>query len=245
MNASNQNTKGRPLCFGNWKCNGSIAALRQWAADFDPGGAQAAVCVPYPYLSLAVQLLDKKAAVGCQDISLHAGGAHTGEVSAAMAADCGAQFTLVGHSECRQAGQDDKAVAGRIAQAVGEALIPVLCVGETLEQREAGKLEEVLADQLGAAAAELRQSRSPIVAYEPVWAIGTGRAASADDAQKAVGLVKGILKRTFVDYIPVLYGGSVKAANAAEYMAVDEIDGLLVGGASLKADEFSAICAAS
>ena len=190
-------------------------------------------------------MLDKKAAVGCQDISLHAGGAHTGEVSAAMAADCGAQFTLVGHSECRQAGQDDKAVAGRVAQAVAGGLIPVLCVGETLDQREAGQLEKVLADQLGAAATELRQSRSPIVAYEPVWAIGTGRAASADDARQAIGIVKDYLARTFSDPLPVLYGGSVKAANAAEYMAVEEIDGLLVGGASLKADEFSAICAAS
>ena len=197
-------------------------------------------------MSLAAQLLSGKAQVGCQDLSVHAGGAHTGQVAAAMAADCGAQLALVGHSECRQAGQDDEAVAGRLAQAVDSGLAAVVCVGESLAEREAGQLEAVLARQLQAVAEQLKPAKDAVIAYEPVWAIGTGRAASAEDARQAVQLVREILAGADSSLRPpILYGGSVKAANTAELVATGEIDGLLVGGASLDAREFSAICAAA
>ena len=248
MNASGQQAgdRCRPLCFGNWKCNGTAAYLHAWAKEFAAAGSQAAVFVPHPYLSLAGELLSGRVQVGCQDLSVHAGGAHTGQMSAAMAADCGAQLALVGHSECRQAGQDDEAVAACLAQAVDAGLVPVVCVGESLAEREAGQLAGVLERQLQAVAKQLGRARDPVIAYEPVWAIGTGRAASAEDARQAAQLVREILAKTDPSLRPpVLYGGSVKAANTAELMAAEEIDGLLVGGASLDAREFSAICAAA
>ena len=233
-------------CFGNWKCNGTAADLRSWAENFDPGACRAAVFVPHPYLRMAGEELAGKAQVGCQDLSAHAGGPHTGEVSAVMAADCGAQLALVGHSECRQAGQSNEDVARRLARAVDADLVPVLCVGESLAEREAGQLAEVLSRQLQAAVEGLERARNPLIAYEPVWAIGTGRAASAEDARQAAVLVREILGKIDSGLKPpILYGGSVKAANAAELMAAEEVNGLLVGGASLDAAEFSAICAAA
>ena len=247
MDASNQQGSARqPLCFGNWKCNGTAADLRAWAADFEPADSQAAIFVAHPYLMAAEDLLAGKAEVGCQDVAAHAGGAHTGEVCAAMAADCGARLALVGHSECRQAGQDDEAVAARLVQVVDAGLAPVLCVGESLAEREAGQLADVLSRQLQAAAGGLGRARDAVIAYEPVWAIGTGRAASAEDARQAARLVREILAGIDASLRPpVLYGGSVKAANTPELMAVEEVDGLLVGGASLDVREFSAICAAA
>ena len=238
--------RGSSLIVGNWKCNGSRAELQVWAAAFDPAAATAVLCVPYPYLAEAVALLAGRVAVGCQDLSPRLGGAHTGEVSATMVADCGCQYAIIGHSDCRLAGQDDDEVAIRLERAHEAGLRPILCVGESLAQREAGHLEKVIGAQLRAAVAAIVKATDLIVAYEPVWAIGTGVSASVEDFQEAAGFIRGRLAEIAVDArIQVLYGGSVNEDNAAGFLAQKGIDGLLVGGASLSAAKFTGVCAAA
>ena len=246
----------RKLVAGNWKMHGSLAenaALLDAVVAGMAGlrGVECAVCAPYPYLpQLQARLQRTDIAWGAQDVSEHAKGAYTGEVSGSMLRDFGCRYVIVGHSERRALyGEDDRTVAAKFMAAQQAALVPILCVGETLEQREAGATEAVVSRQLdavmdAAGAGALAQS---VVAYEPVWAIGTGRTASPQQAQE----VHELLRRRVAGRDPalagelrILYGGSVKAANAGDLFAMKDIDGGLIGGASLVAAEFLAICRA-
>jgi triosephosphate isomerase len=229
------------LVAGNWKMHGSRAANR---ALLDailkglPKGTQCAVCPPFPYLAdVAEQLRGTSVALGAQNVSEHAQGAYTGEVSAAMLKEMGCRYAIVGHSERRQIyGETDKQVAAKFAAASGAGLTPILCVGETLAEREAGKTEEVVARQLGAVA-----FKDGVLAYEPVWAIGTGKNATPEQAQA----VHAFLRKKVPQDTTILYGGSVKAQNAAAIFKMPDVDGGLIGGASLVAEDFLAILKAN
>lgn len=235
-----------PLVVGNWKANGSLKELEAWAKSFVPAkGVHAVVCPPAPYVARAAELLEGRAEVGAQDVSRRQGGSNTGEALAGMLRDCGARWAIVGHSERRANGEDDVDVRLKLLNAAAGGLRPVLCVGETLEEREAGRLEEVIGRQIDMALTQ-RQLNLPVtLAYEPVWAIGTGKAATPKQAGDSCALAGRLAQRRLGGArIPVLYGGSVKADNAAGFAGRDGIDGLLVGGASLKGESFSAVCAA-
>ena len=237
------------LIVGNWKMNGDLATnarlLRRLAADWRaPPGRAMAVCVPAPYLAQAQSELGGSAvAWGAQDVSEHAQGAYTGEVSAAMAAEFGARYAIVGHSERRQLhGETDALVAAKAVAAQAAGLTPIACVGETLAERERGDTNAVVAREVDALAAALgRDTARIVVAYEPIWAIGTGRTATPEQAQAVHAMLRGRLAGAGAGDVPILYGGSVKAANAAALFAMPDIDGGLVGGASLDADEFLTI----
>jgi triosephosphate isomerase len=247
------------LVAGNWKMHGSRQAnaglLDALVAGLGKGGAQAArcaVCVPFPYLEqVAARLAGSSIAWGAQNLSEHAAGAYTGEVSGAMLAEFGCRYVIVGHSERRQLfGESDARVAAKFAAARANGLTPILCIGETLEAREAGRTEAVVAAQLDAivATAGAEAMRNAVLAYEPVWAIGTGRTASAEQAQEVHAFLRGRLAQrdaSVAQALPILYGGSVKAANAAAIFAMPDVDGGLIGGASLVAEEFLAIVAAA
>jgi triosephosphate isomerase len=239
---------------GNWKLNGSLAGNEALARSLlreipRNGSAACAVCVPYPYLAQMQGLLTGSAiAWGAQDCSRYDKGAYTGEVSGAMIAELGGRYAIVGHSERRTVFGDTDAIAvAKFAAARRAGLTPIFCVGETLEEREAGRTEAVLGRQVDA----LLQSGGAagldgaIVAYEPVWAIGTGKTASREQAEEAHAFIRGRVARaepsSVAARLPILYGGSVKAANAAELFAMPDVDGGLVGGASLVAEEFAAI----
>ena len=230
------------LVAGNWKMHGSRAANRALIDAIlkgsPKGGAQCAVCPPFPYLGeVAEQLRDSQVALGAQNVSEHAQGAYTGEVSAAMLKELGCRYVIVGHSERRQIyGETDAQVAAKFAAARGAGLTPILCVGETLAEREAGRTEEVVARQLGAV-----KFSDAVLAYEPVWAIGTGKNATPEQAQA----VHGFLRKKVPQDTAIVYGGSVKAQNAAAIFAMPDVDGGLIGGASLVADEFLAIARAA
>ena len=217
-----------------------------------PRGIDVAVFPPHVYLAgLVAQHGGGALAFGAQDVSEHAQGAYTGEVSAAMVRDVGATQALVGHSERRQYhGESNACVAGKFARAQAAGLAPVLCVGETLEQRDAGATEGVIAAQLEAVLAQcgVGAFARACVAYEPVWAIGTGRTATPAQAQAVHAFIRGKLAAadaTIAGSLRILYGGSVKPANAAELFAQADVDGGLIGGASLVAEDFLAICAAA
>jgi triosephosphate isomerase len=240
--------RGR-LVVGNWKMNGGLASNAALLAALVAGwtaapGRELAVCVPYPYLAQVQAALSSSAvAWGAQDVSEHAAGAWTGEVSAAMLAEFGCRYAIVGHSERRQFfGDTDATVAAKAKAALAGGLTPIACVGETLAERDAGATDAVVLRQLdavlgvvGAEAAKL------VVAYEPVWAIGTGRTATPAQAQAVHAQLRARLAKAGAGAVPLLYGGSVKADNAAALFAEADIDGGLIGGASLKADDFLAI----
>jgi triosephosphate isomerase (TIM) len=241
---------------GNWKMHGSRSMATALVSDVvagKPDSIDVAVFPPFPYLAeLAWQHASSGLGVGAQDVSEHEGqGAYTGEVSAAMLSDVGAQWVLVGHSERRQYhAEDDALVARKFAAALAGGLTPILCVGETLEQREAGETEAVIARQLQAVLAHngIASFDTAVIAYEPVWAIGTGRTASPEQAQQAHAFIRSQLEKEDVmiaRLTRLLYGGSVKAANAAELFAQADVDGGLIGGASLTASDFLGICAAA
>ena len=245
------------LVMGNWKMHGSLpenkALLDKVAAA--AGGlsrAIAAVCVPYPYLAQAQSALaGSKAAWGGQNVSQYPKGAFTGEVSAGMLREFGCRYAIVGHSERRQLfGEDDATVALKAGAVLAEGLVPVICVGETLAERERGITEEVVGRQLNVVADRMGPEglKASVLAYEPVWAIGTGKTATPDQAQAVHAYLRGVLAgrdKSIAATMPILYGGSVKAANAAELFGMQDVDGGLVGGASLVAEEFLAICRAA
>ena len=221
------------LVAGNWKMHGSrasIAALLDALVEGKPTSA-CAVCVPFPYLAqVAERLRGTRIAWGAQNASEHAQGAHTGEVSAPMLAEFGCRYVIIGHSERRQLYcETDAQVAAKFAAVRSAGMTPILCVGETLAQREAGETEAVVARQLSAVRFE-----DAVLAYEPVWAIGTGRNASPEQAQA----VHAFLRKRVPAETPILYGGSVKPQNAAEIFAMPDVDGGLIGGASLVAKDF-------
>jgi triosephosphate isomerase len=235
------------LVAGNWKLNGSLGANeRLLSALAALPGVEMAVCVPYPYLAQAGSLL-QGVALGAQDVSEYASGAYTGDVSASMLAEVGCRFAIVGHSERRALFAESDAVVGRkalAAQAVG--LVPIVCVGETLVEREAGKVMEVVGRQLSAVldGAGADAMARMVIAYEPVWAIGTGLSATAAQVGEVHSGLRSWLRTHGVDAdgVRILYGGSVKPDNAAELFAVKDVDGGLIGGASLVAEDFMAIC---
>jgi len=245
------------LVVGNWKLNGTLAENEARLASLAISASrvgervQMAACVPFPYLYQAQQALRNTAvAWGVQDVSEHHFGAFTGETSAAMAAEFGATFAIVGHSERRSYhGETSTCISAKIGRALDSGLTPILCVGETLEERDAGETTEVVSAQLVEVLGALTsEDRSRLVfAYEPVWAIGTGRTASPEQAQAVHAHLRGVLTAvsTGLDQRPILYGGSVKAGNAEELFSQDDIDGALVGGASLVATEFGGICDAA
>ena len=213
-------------------------------------GVKCAVCAPFPYLAQVQQLLSGSGvAWGAQNMSQFDNGAYTGEVSGSMLLDFGCRYVIVGHSERRTIfGESSQAVARKYAAALKTGLTPILCVGETLEQRERGTTEDTVAAQLDAVIerSEAGSFGQAVIAYEPVWAIGTGKTATPEDAQEVCGAVRRRLAETHGEElargIRVLYGGSVKASNIAGIMAQPDVDGALVGGASLDAEEFAQIC---
>ena len=246
----------RPLVAGNWKMHGSRAENAQLLEALieasDSGAADVVVCPPYVYLwEIGRRLKDSSLRLGAQDVCAEAQGAFTGEVSAVMLKDVGCTYVLVGHSERRALyGEGDQLVARKFVAAQAGLLTPILCVGETLEERERGATREVVARQLEAVLdlAGVAAFARAVVAYEPVWAIGTGKTASPEQAQEVHAFIRDrIMTRDAIisGAVRLLYGGSVKASNAAELFGKPDVDGGLVGGASLKADEFLRICAAA
>lgn len=215
-------------------------------------GCDVAVCVPFPYLAQAQAVLDGgPVSWGAQNVSEHAQGAYTGEVAAGMLSDFGCRYVLVGHSERRALyGEGDAVVAAKFVAAQASGLVPVLCVGETLAEREAGQTQAVVSRQLAAVLdrAGVGALASAVVAYEPVWAIGTGKTATPAQAQAVHAAIRaqiGALDGAVAGGLQILYGGSVKPQNASELFAQDDIDGGLIGGAALVADDFLAICRAA
>ncbi|MDZ7892898.1 MAG: triose-phosphate isomerase [Rhodoferax sp.] len=244
----------KKLIAGNWKMNGSAAANAALVEALRAGLAgvscQMAICVPAVYLSQVAQLVQNSdIGLGAQDVSAYDAGAYTGEISAAMLRECGVRYVIVGHSERRQYhGETDVTVAVKTQKALAAGVTPIVCVGETLAEREAGKTEEVVKRQLAAVIHTNGHCISEIVvAYEPVWAIGTGKTATPAQAQEVHAVLRAqLLAATpHADRMHILYGGSMNASNAAELLAQKDIDGGLVGGASLKAPDFLAIAAAA
>jgi triosephosphate isomerase len=247
----------KPLVAGNWKMNGSregnATLLDGLTQGLEDGVAcDVLICPPSVYLTDAARAIrDSEILLGGQDVCAEPQGARTGQIAADMLTDIGCTYVIVGHSERRQLfAEDDAVVARKFMAAQAAGLIPVLCVGESLEEREAGRTDEVVSRQLGAviAAAGVAAFENAVVAYEPVWAIGTGRTASPEQAQEVHALLRGLIANddaTIAGSIRLLYGGSVKAANAAELFAMPDVDGGLVGGASLQAEEFLNICRAA
>jgi triosephosphate isomerase len=240
------------LIVGNWKMNGSRAAnaalLEGIAAGLDDAKAAVAVCVPAPYLQQCEDALKGgPIAWGAQDLSAYSGGAYTGEVCAKMLSDFACRYVIVGHSERRAYhGESSELVAKKAKAALDEGLTPIVCVGETLEQREAGQTFEVVGAQLGAVLELLPADAvgKIVVAYEPVWAIGTGRTATPEMAQEVHARLRAQLRARngeLADGVAILYGGSMKPENARELLAQPDIDGGLIGGAALKAQDFLAI----
>jgi len=237
------------LVVGNWKMNGGLAANAALLAELVAGwkaapGREIAVCVPYPYLAqVAGALAASSIAWGSQDVSEHASGAYTGEVSAGMLAEFGCRYAIVGHSERRQYyGDTDAIVAAKAVATLAAGLTPIACVGETLAERDAGVTMSVVLRQLDAVLTVVGGNTAKlVVAYEPVWAIGTGRTASPEEAQAVHAMLRARLAKAGAAEVALLYGGSVKADNAKALFAMTDIDGGLIGGASLKAAEFLAI----
>ena len=241
---------------GNWKMNGSLASNQALLAAVVAGAAQrqveVALCVPFPYLAqAAAALAGSSVALGSQDVSEYVQGAYTGEVSASMVVDFGCRYAIVGHSERRTwFGDTSERVASKAERAIDAGLTPIVCVGETLQEREQGRAEAVVSQQLDAVLQRIGGERFARVAlaYEPVWAIGTGRTASPEQAQAMHATIRGHVAQydaQAASAVRILYGGSVKASNAGSLFGRPDIDGGLIGGASLVAADFLAIVAAA
>ena len=242
-----------PFIAGNWKMNMSGSETIGFLDDLrrlvqDKKNIDIAICPPFPYLIPASQAAEgSNIAIGSQNMYWEDSGAFTGETSASMLIDAGCTYAIIGHSERRQYfGETDKTVRLKLLKAVEKGLKPIVCVGETLEQREAGRMEEVIRSQLEGALTDIGNAvNGLIIAYEPVWAIGTGKTATTEQAQAVHRLIREWTEAKFnkqiADSIRILYGGSVKPGNAGELVAQPDIDGALVGGASLKASTFNEI----
>ena len=245
----------KKLIAGNWKMNGSLAAnealLRELLQGLGQPRCDVAVAVPSVYVAQVQGLLQGSAVqLGVQDVSAHDAGAYTGEVAASMLRDLGVRYALVGHSERRQYhGETDALVAAKAQKALNAGITPIVCVGETLAQREAGETEAVVKRQLAAVIHAVGHCITElVVAYEPVWAIGTGKTATPEMAQAVHAVLRAQLSHASAEAagrVRILYGGSMNAANAAQLLAQPDIDGGLVGGASLKAPDFLQIIAAA
>lgn len=243
----------QPLVAGNWKMNGSSDSVTALVEGIKAGidavtTAEMAVCPPYIYIPQVAGLLaDTAISYGAQDVSDQEAGAYTGEIAAAMLTDIGCKYAIVGHSERRSLyGESDAFTASKFAAARKAGLVPILCVGELLEEREQGITEQVVERQLDAVIdlEGVTALASAVIAYEPVWAIGTGKTATPDQAQEVHAFIRAKLAgldQTVADAVRILYGGSMNAGNAAELLAMQDIDGGLIGGASLKPDAFLAI----
>lgn len=248
----------RPFIAGNWKMNtrrdSGISLVRDLvAAVGDCKDCDVAVCPPSLYLaSVAAVTADASVGLGGQNLYAAGDGAYTGEVNAEMLVDVGCKYVILGHSERRALmGEDDAAVSQKLHAALDGGLVPIVCVGETLEQRESDKTAEVVDEQIRGSLKGLtsEQASGIVIAYEPVWAIGTGKTASPQQAEEVHAMIRGLLAELFgqevADQIRLQYGGSVKPDNAAELLSQPNIDGALVGGASLKAEDFAAIVKAA
>lgn len=247
----------RPIVAANWKLNGNhsmvsslIPAVNKHAAS--AGSVDVVICPPFPYLDASRVLIDQENAyLGAQNVAKESQGAYTGEVSAEMLAEIGCQYAITGHSERRQYyGESDSIVAEKFIRIQEAALIPIVCVGESLQQREQGKMEETIVRQVQAiiSKAGIDNMSNAVIAYEPIWAIGTGETATPDQAQEVHALIRTEVAQqseTVASALRILYGGSVKADNAAELFAQTDIDGGLIGGASLDANQFNAIVSAA
>ncbi len=246
----------KKLVVGNWKMNGGLdgnETLLKALADAVPtlDGVDVSVCVPFPYLFQPAMLLENTAITwGAQNISEHLIGAYTGEVSAAMLREFSCKFVLVGHSERRTLyGEDDALIARKFIAAQKAGITPILCVGETLAEREANATEAVIGRQIDKVIelAGIAALENSVLAYEPVWAIGTGKTASAEQAQAVHAFIRSRIAShdaALALKLLILYGGSVKASNAAQLLIMPDVDGGLIGGASLVAEDFLAICRA-
>ncbi|SFE20634.1 triose-phosphate isomerase [Roseivivax sediminis] len=237
----------RKLAAGNWKMNGLAAALAELdtiaAGTGAEDGPEVALCPPFTLIAAAAERAKGGLAIGGQDCHAAEAGAHTGDVSAAMLADAGARYVILGHSERRQDhGESDADVAAKVSAAWAAGLKAIVCLGESLEQREAGETLEVVQGQLAGSIPEGADAENLVVAYEPIWAIGTGRVAEPPQIAEVHDALRTALSdlcgAQIAEATPLLYGGSVKAANAAEIFATSNVDGALVGGASLKAGDF-------
>lgn len=247
----------RTLVAGNWKMNGSKAGIKELLDGIKQGigevrNADVAVCPPFVYISeVQEQLSGTDIALGAQNMSHEASGAYTGEVAASMLKDFACTYVIVGHSERRTMyGEDDELVAKKFAAARSAGLTPILCVGETLEERESGVTEDVVGRQVDAVLQleSVGALSDGVIAYEPVWAIGTGKTATPEQAQAVHDFIRKRIAghdAAVAEKLRILYGGSMNPGNAAELLAQPDIDGGLIGGASLKADQFLAICTAA
>lgn len=240
---------------GNWKMNGSFSTNTQWMEAVGegmqrgmPAGRRFGVCVPFPYLHQCAQYLtSSQLLLGAQDVSAHESGAFTGEVSASMLQEMGTRFVIVGHSERRmQYGEANETIALKAGCALDHEITPIICVGETADERNSGRAIEVVRRQVASQVSTLQDRLVDcLIAYEPIWAIGTGKVASAQMAQdmhRAIRLQLAEFDDDVASHIGIIYGGSVRADNATELFAMPDIDGGLVGGASLDAQEFLSIC---
>ena len=237
------------LIAGNWKMNGLRAALSELEAIERevPSKVEALLCVPATLLYEAASMINRLA-IGGQDCHIEKAGAHTGDIAAAMIADAGATHVIVGHSERRTAhGETNEEVAAKAKAAHDAGLVSIVCVGESEAERDGGQTLEILSAQLQASIPDCATVENTVVAYEPVWAIGTGRSAEPDDVREAHEHIRSVLAEVIEggEGVRILYGGSVKPTNAGELLALDAVGGALVGGASLKASDFLAICNAA
>ncbi|NBX65668.1 MAG: triose-phosphate isomerase [Proteobacteria bacterium] len=243
--------KRRPLIAGNWKMNGTsggatvlVAGLSAAAPDIS---AELAVCPPFVHIE-SVRKAISVISLGAQDVSFHDDGAFTGEISASMLADMGCRYVIVGHSERRQHhAEQDQIIAAKASKAMQAGLIPIICVGETLAQRQTGQTEMIIELQLSGAVPRDATGKSIVIAYEPVWAIGTGQVATTAQIAEVHAQIRENLQKRLAepDYLRIIYGGSVKPENASEILSLADVDGALVGGASLKAESFLAIAKAA
>ena len=241
----------KPIIAGNWKMNNTIAATKALVTELIPlvkdAKADVVICTPYTDLATAVELTKgTNIHVGAENVHWAEKGAFTGEISADMLKEIGVEYVIIGHSERRQYfGETDETVNKRTLTALANGLTPIVCIGESLEERETGKTEEVLATQIHEGLKGIEDIKKIVIAYEPVWAIGTGKTATAEQANETIAFIRKTVGEMFcpkcADALRIQYGGSMNAGNCKELMAMPEIDGGLIGGASLKAPDFATI----